>query len=343
MINRRIIILSLLLLMAINIVSCSASNSKDSGTLMAETHYSSGGYADYENYADNKSADYNYFDSYGEKIYETAAAPSAKQNNEISDTRKIVKTVSMTLESMEFDDAVKDIIKTATDIGGYIESSYISGSSIYSSSNTRYASFTIRIPADNLTPYVNDLNKFNVLSLSENSSDITDAYYDADARLKSLETQEERLLKMLEGATELQYMIQVENHLADIRYQIESYYSTLQRYNNQVALSTVNITLNEVIKYQKVDPAPKSFGEQVGNAVQASWINFVNGMQEFLIDLIYALPDLITFFIFVGIIIFIIVLIVKHHKKKKLKKAESQNINKTPPNIMPPDENSQSQ
>ena len=251
--------------------------------------------------------------------YDTGAFLS-KANTQITDTRKIIKNVDLTLETLEFDKAVDSIKADAVAQGGYIESSYVSGRSINDGYgyNQRYASFTIRVPANVLSNYVDSLSKtYNMLSINESSSDITDQYYDTESRLNSLLTQEERLLSMLEGATELQYMLEIERNLADVRYQIENYYSTLTRYDNQVSMSTVSIYLQEVVKYQEIVEQPKTFGERLSTAISGSWNNFVDNLQYFIIDFTYALPGLLTFIIILAAIIFVLVLIIKRRRKKK--------------------------
>ena len=308
---KKAVLILLLFLTVVNLFACGSDNYKYSNNGMAPM-YDYGSYAEME-YAYETTMSKAYADA--EESYRMIAADTG---GSISDTRKIIKTVSLTLETMEFDEAVKMITDMVKTVGGYIESSNISGASIrYESSTERNASFTLRIPARSYDQYVSDINaKFNVTRMYENSSDITDTYYDTEARLKSLETQEARLLAMLENATELKYMLEVENNLANVRYQIESYYSTLNRYDSQVSMSTVNISLNEVIKYTVIYDTPKTFGEEFANAASDSWNNFVDGVQRFIIGVVYALPGLIIFAIFVTVVVLLIIKANRGRRKK---------------------------
>jgi len=239
----------------------------------------------------------------------------------ISDTRKIIRTVDLTLETKTFDQAVSDISSGVEKLGGYIENSYVSGRSLNSADSARYASFTVRIPAASLDEYVGYIEgSYHVTSHNTNAQDITDSYYDTEARLQSLLTQEERLLAMLEDANELQYMLQLEDKLADVRYQIESYHSTLQRYDKQVAMSTVSIQLNEVMEFKPVTTLPKSFGERMSQAISNSWDNFVDGVQNTAIDFMYALPGLICFIIFASVVVLIIVIFVRTFRKRRARR-----------------------
>lgn len=325
--NKNSVKLSVILLMAVvlvcSIISCSSkNNSSADGDIYNENmkEYEDGSLQEYYQSVET-GASYNEFSgAKSSYVAETNASP-------IQDTRKIIRTISLSLETKTFDNSVAKITQMANEFGGYLEYSNISGNNYDSNNNERYANFTIRIPAEKLDSYINSLGEgFNVLNKTENTSDITDMYYDATARLNSLKTQEERLISMLEGATELQYMLQLEQTLADVRYQIESYYSTIQRYDSQVALSTLTISLQEVIEYKPEIIKPKTFGERISIAFKQSWNNFTEGLKDYIIEFIYSIPVLIIWAIFITAAIIIIVKITKKRRNKKLtEKNDSEN------------------
>ena len=247
----------------------------------------------------------------------------ADGSSSVDDTRKIIKNVSLNLETKEFDKALTDLVSMTESAGGYVESSYVTGKSYsdYSGTVTRSATYTLRVPAAGLDAYVTALSgSFNVLSRQESSTDITDSYFDAQARLDSLVTQEERLLAMLEKAEDLEYMLQLEDKLSQVRYEIESYSSTLQRYDKSVAMATINVSLQEVVEYQKIVEKPKTFGERLYNSFSDSWADFVDGFQDFAVGLVYALPTLLV----LAVIIFVAaLLIVRAVKRGNRRRAEA--------------------
>lgn len=260
---------------------------------------------------------------------ETGAAPKENLQYAVSgtdggsvvdDTRKIIKTVSLNLETKEFDTAIKELAALTESAGGYVESSYVTGKS-YNDSGTvsRCATYTLRVPADGLDAYVTALSgSFNVLSRQESSTDITDSYFDAKARLDSLVTQEERLLAMLQDAKELQYMLQLEDKLSQVRYEIESYNSTLQRYDKSVAMATISVSLQEVVEYQVITEKPKTFGERLANSFSESWSDFANGFQNFAVGLVYAFPTMLV----LAAIIFAVTLVIIRSVKRGNKRRE---------------------
>lgn len=262
----------------------------------------------------------------GNSAVETGAPPRDENYSYISDksltvddTRKIIKTVTLYLETKDFDSAIDEITSITAAAGGYIESSYVTGKSYNDYGNvTRNATFTLRVPAEGLDAYVNKLSdSFNVLSRQESSADITDTYFDSKARLDSLLTQEERLLSMLENADDLEYMLKLEDKLSEVRYQIENLNSMLQRYDKSVSMATINVTLQEVVEYQKITEAPKTFGERLYNSFVESWTDFAKGLQDFAVGLVYALPTLLVLAVIVAVIVILVVSLSKRQNRRR--------------------------
>ena len=78
------------------------------------------------------------------------------------------------------------------------------------------------------------------------SQDITKQYTDIESRLKAARTMEERLLKIIkEGKGEIKQLLEAEKELGVWRTKIEEMEGEIRYYNNQVALSTLTITLAE--------------------------------------------------------------------------------------------------
>lgn len=241
----------------------------------------------------------------------------------VVDSRKIIKTVNLQLQTLEFDKGVSSIPEIAESFGGYVQDSYVQGRDMYNERGTRDANFTIRIPSEKLDAFVNSIGgTFHVTSKSQNSQDVTDTYFDSQARLDALTIQEQRLISMLEGATELEYMLQVEKELMNVRYEIESLTASLNRLDSQVSLSTVMIFLSEVVKLDPVENVPITFGERISRAFSESWENFFDFSQGFAVGFVHSLPFLLV----LAVIVIVIVLIIKAiSKKTAAKRAKMQN------------------
>jgi len=310
----------LTVMIIVSAVSCSA-KMMNSGAAAEDRYYDSSFNGSYK-------SDYEYSSDsvLGGASPEKPAPDEYGSVTDSSDSQKIIKTGSITIESKEFDTAVEDIKQILSGKGGYIASSDITGSSVYADKTARRASFTLAVPADKFEAFLDEVSgKFNVLYKNTNSQDITDTYYDTKSRLNSLITQEERLLSMLETADKLDYMLQLESRLSEVRYEIEKYNSMLQRYDKQVAYSSVSLVLREVVEYTKIVEEPKTFGERLTSALKGSWNNFLDGGEDFLVWLIYALPGLIIFLLIILVIVLIISGAVKKSKRKRSERLASQN------------------
>lgn len=284
----------LTLLLIFSMFSCSAKSGSDS-------QYT-------ENKAPAENADVGGAAGSGGKENETL-------NNGTETERKIVKKTMLTLESKTFDDAVNLIYQYVQDNGGYIESSNITGSSYSQSAyrSARNATFTIRIPEASLEGYVSSLSSnFNVTSKKESAEDISDTYYDTEARLNAYKVQEQRLLEMLSKSTTLDYMLQLEKTLADVRYNIESLTAKIRRFDSLVSYATVNITLNEVLDYTNT-ATPKTFMQRMGVAFTDGWSSFAKSTGNFLVGITYMLPGLLL----TAVIVVAVVLIVRKSKKRR--------------------------
>lgn len=200
--------------------------------------------------------------------FDVPGAPEADSPAE-AQGRKLILTASLTLETTDFDGAAALLEQRTGELGGWIENAELQGSSRYDSA--RYGWYTLRIPAAKLEEFLSGTEEIgNVLSMNRRQEEITTAYYDTEARLNSLKTQEERLLAILEKAESLDDVIRLESALSDVRYQIEDLTGTLKRYDSLVEMATVDVSLQEVSSTTPVSVTPKTLGERIAQAFENS-------------------------------------------------------------------------
>ncbi len=278
--------------------------------------------------------------SYPTFSFDALEAPAAQENNDASygdkgalsadvsatvpdSTRKMVYTSSIRAETKEFDEAIAKIKTELAGVGGYIGSSEISTSGYSGERARRYAQLTLRIPAQNLTAFSDAVASFcNVTNQSMNAQDVSDTYYDLEARLNSYKVTEERLLNMLKDAKQLEYLLQIEEKLTDVRYNIERLEASIRSLDNRITYSTLSIYLNEVIEY--TEPQQENFWTRFGNSIKSGWQDFAEGMGDFAIDLSYAFPWLLLIAAIVVVIVILIKIGKSRRKAKREKKAAEQ-------------------
>ncbi len=235
--------------------------------------------------------------------------------------RKIIRTVTMSCESKAFDDAITVILTALEAQGGYVESSSSSGTAARSVASTesyrqaRFANYVLRVPAEKLDAFLNTLRVdegIRILSQKMSSNEITSSYYDAKTRLETLNAEKNSLTAMLESFTEyadISDMLAVQERLYNVIEEMEALQTKLNLYDSQVAMSTVNLSLTEVVEYTVVDEAEPTFGARVSEAFVNSWTSFGKGCQNFAVWFVSALPVLVvltvlgltTMFILLGV------------------------------------------
>lgn len=239
-------------------------------------------------------------------------------------TAKIIYSASVSIETTAFDDAVNALEQQVAAIGGFVESSNISGDTQYNSDGTtevvnRWAYYTVRVPAAQFSAFLQQTNGFgNVISTYRNAQNITSAYTDNEARLSSLNTQHERLLDMLAKSEDVETLIALEQRLSDVRYEIEAIERQQRNYDMQVQYSTVDLDLREVEVYTPTAPVKRSFGEKLGSSLSDGWRSFARGMQDLVLGLASALPTLL---LLAAVAVAVVLLIKKRAKTRRAKKA----------------------
>lgn len=262
----------------------------------------------------------DYSDGYysnGEITEASAATAGTESSNILEDSsRKLIKTYNLDLETENFDSLLTSIEARVNSLGGYIESLDTYNGSTYYSRDNSYSNLTVRIPDDKLEEFVKFVGEAaNITNESLNVEDVTLQYVDVESKKKALETEEDRLLELLEKCETVEDMIKIEERLADVRYELETEESQLRIYDNLVDYSTVYLYINEVTKYS--EPAPVSFGERIKEAFADGCESVWDGLKEFAIDFVGALPGIVLFVI---IVIIVVVIIKAVHKKSKAKK-----------------------
>lgn len=275
----------------------------------------------------------------GEIIYDQEAPAAAYDpesgsgGNELTDSssgmnvyqsgRKLIRTIHMNVETGDFDSLIKTLNTKAADLGGYIEQSDISGSSLNYDNRPaeRYATFTFRIPVDKIDGFVTVVEENgNITSQSESAEDVTVKYSDLESRKKTLSVEQDRIWALLEKAESLESVIALEKRLSEIRYELESMESQLRMYDNQVEYSTVHLQVREVLEAAAFTPiGPESVGQRIQKGFNRNLNAVIQSLTGFLILLISASPIWVPL-----VLIFLIVYFVTKNSKKMRRKLLSK-------------------
>ncbi|HTU23427.1 MAG TPA: DUF4349 domain-containing protein [Gemmataceae bacterium] len=174
--------------------------------------------------------------------------PDKKPQGQAGPRKIVIRTGEIEYEVQSFDAAVATITRLIKSIkGGFVATV---NSDKLTNGKVR-GSVVVRVPPESLDELILDL-RTNLGKSGElknqriRSDDITKQYTDLESRLKAARAMEERLLKIIkDGKGEIKDLLAVEKELGVWRTRIEEFEGSLRYYANQVALSTLTITLYE--------------------------------------------------------------------------------------------------
>ena len=237
--------------------------------------------------------------------------------------RKLIRKISMSIQTKDFDTLLANINSGITQCGGYVESSRSDGekSSTYSS---RHAHIIARIPASDTDTFIASFQgeHVNVISREESSEDVTLSYVDTESRLSSLRAQKQSLEALYEKAESISEITYVQKELTSVISEIEAYEATLRQLSSLVSYSTVTLDIREVEVY--TEPEELTFGQEITQGFKNSLDNVGSFFRWVAVRLVSDIPYL-AIWIPLGGAVFAFVLIIKRSRaKKRAKKVEKQ-------------------
>lgn len=321
---KRIIPIALVLLLLCTAIGCSSKSAAREDSYYANS--SSAYYADTEAaYPMDEPAEAPMEAAYGYNGYANEAKTSASQSPALNN-RKIIRNADLTVETLSFDAFLNELASSVGSFGGYVESSSIGDRGYRSGQKLRYARYTIRVPAEQLDAFLDAVSDLgNVTSINTGLRDVTTNYVDSEKHLESLRVEQQALLEILAKAETVEDIITVQDRLTYVRYEIESYEAILRTYDDQIALSSVNLTVNEVEKETPVEK--ETFGQEVSRRFNESLESVGNGFKSLAAWFLGNAPEIIVVLLFFGAQALIIVLIVKGAKKRAAKKRQKAQNN----------------
>ncbi|MBI1908400.1 DUF4349 domain-containing protein [Candidatus Uhrbacteria bacterium] len=157
--------------------------------------------------------------------------------------QKVIKTADLELEVDSASETAQALATLATEKGGFVQSSSVD-EDVYGNKRTWV---TIRVPADQFETALTDIKAMadKVVTESTQGQDVTEEYTDLEARLGAAEAQEAQYLIILESATTVGEVLAVQEHLAEVRAQIESLKGQINYLENRTSMSTISVSAVE--------------------------------------------------------------------------------------------------
>ena len=272
------------------------------------------------------------------EVYETSADSSGYVENEVPNnpveateanvnpaeiSEKKIRTVNLSLECKSMEGAEKELKDKVKAQGGYIESEDYSAISQWN--DTKRMNFTIRLPKGNVDSFLDFLNgEGRILSKSENLQDVRLQYRDAKNHIKALETEQERILALMEKAETVDQLIALENRLTEIRYQLDSYNSEILDYDNKVDFSTIYLELQESIDGKINQSGNYSFFDRVRDGFFQNLFGIRLFFEDTALFVLVFIPQILLVLLAIIAIVFANKKLL--NRKKKEKKPEQNKV-----------------
>jgi len=235
------------------------------------------------------------------------SSPSALED------RMVIRSAEADIETKDFDASMTSIDAAVAAAGGFTQDSSLRGDGDVGNLRTYHA--VLRIPQGNFDDFLQGMNEHgNVLNMTRAGDDVTDVFFDNEARIRILETEETELLELMSRADSLSDIFTIRDRISEVRTEIERLSGQNIRTENLVTLSTVTLWLTEVESITPPDDDDdEGFFARAAEVFTSSLDAFVAFVQGLAMVIIAMSPFLVTLLVVAAIIW----LIVKRQLKKK--------------------------
>ncbi len=228
---------------------------------------------------------------------------------------KVIKTGELSLEVINLDQVVQEVIDLVAANSGFVQSS-----SRRDHENFNRVNMVIRVPAENFSEVHSALADFGDVKVDNtNTQDVTEEYLDMEVRLTTLEAKRESFTKLLDKAESVSDILKIENELNKVIYDIESLKGKMQYLDRQVAMSTITLSITEK---NPVSSFKSNYSERFNFALQDGWGSMLNFIMSIVLTVVWLLP----FAPFVFLIIFLAVKLWRKIKVVIAKRREKAHL-----------------
>jgi hypothetical protein len=199
----------------------------------------------------------------------TIATSSAVAGAEQIAPSMLIRTGNTSIEVDKLEPAILKVRQLATQLGGYVANSSISGGR----DQVRSATLELKIPAARYDQAIGGLNSIGkVEAVNTSVEDVGEEFVDITARVTNAKRLEERLVNLLATRTgKLEDVLAVERELARVREEIERYEGRIRFLKTRAAVSTLSVTVHEPFPLLGRTPGDNP----IIGAIKQAWRNFV--------------------------------------------------------------------
>jgi len=189
-------------------------------------------------------------------------------------SRKIIYDAQVDLVVESVDPIAKKVSSLVQDARGYIAEQNVTGSP----GSQRSMRWRFRIPVEQFDSFVDSVVALGELERNNRTSqDVTEQYYDIEARIKNKKLEEQTLNKILqERSGKLDDVLKIEIELSRVRGEIEQLEGKIRVLENLSSLATLTLNIREREKYAPPAPVVADFPTQVTRTWDGAILGLVN-------------------------------------------------------------------
>ncbi len=243
----------------------------------------------------------------------TGGTDGTAENMEITlDMEKLVYRANVVIETLNYQTDYDRLKADIAELGGIIQYESESDGDYgwyyedhRKTGGTLESYISCRIPTKHYASFMEGLGGYGkVIEKDSSVENISQRYNDTTAKIESLKIQQERLLDMLDKAVTIEEMLNIEDRLEEIRYEINGLETDVRHMDMDVAYSYVNITLREVFEYTPDEDPTKTntFFDRLWNTTRRSGRDFLRFCEDVLFELILLAPYIVIAAIILGIV-----------------------------------------
>lgn len=147
---------------------------------------------------------------------------------------KLIKRGSLTIATNDIDKTKEQLYTFVKKCQGYIEKE-----NMYSRGANSYCQFTVNVKASEFDHFIAlaDSGELNVINKSFSVDDVTASYIDDSTRLENKKRLEKRYLELLNKASEMKEILEIEEKLEVLRSDIESRQNQMKFWINELHIA----------------------------------------------------------------------------------------------------------
>lgn len=261
----------------------------------------------------------SYTDSVGDYEYESkSSVADDSEANIVLQNAMIAKDVNVGINVENLEVFSENLTQKVQEAGGYFEETDIND---YSSdySTERYGYFIIRIPSSNLDNFMEVVSEEgSVTSSNVKAEDVSLEYVDNNAKIAALENEKKALEGLMQYATSTSEIIEIQDRLSDVQYQLDSANGRKRYLEGRVNYSYVRINATES---RYIDnPVGRAFSVNL----KERFLDSMETLVEIFVSLLFSIPTIIIVTAFIILFVWVLKKVVK--KVFKVDKLRGKHI-----------------